>query len=440
MRAGSVLIEISRFPVIDFDAPGRLPSMRYVAWVIPPANVGKVQMVDLGEAEIIDAAVAKSRAAIASFPIAVSQLGIQGAAKQVEGTSGYLADRLYKPLEKAIGNASTLLVSPDGGLWLFPWEALPVGDGKFLVEQKQIEYLVTGRAILNGARHAAGSGAVLFADPDYDMEPSIAEASTLSDWGDFARQLLGSDKDTGLLAGARFKRLPNEGEWIDASTASLQSYVKVAPIVYRGKQALESTFKAVRGPRVLILSTHGYFLRDQLFDKLPLPPDARRAWAKLNNARLFGLARGQIPFVPEPLLRCGLALAGANQHYRFRGADDGILTGLEILGTDLHGTELVVLNACETGVGAVRDGEGTAGLHQAFHLAGARVVVASLWSIPVIPSNQLLKTFFANLASGQSMAVSLRKSQLDMIDRLRKANGIAHPFLWAAFTMTGDCR
>ena len=129
--------------------------------------------------------------------------------------------------------------------------------------------------------------------------------------------------------------------------APLQSYVKTAPTVYRDKQSLESTFKSLHGPRVLILATHGYFLRDQLFDKLPQTPEGRRALASLNRARLIGLAGDQVPFVPEPLLRCGLALAGANEHHRFRGANDGILTGLEILGTDLHGTELVVLDACE---------------------------------------------------------------------------------------------
>jgi len=136
--------------------------------------------------------------------------------------------------------------------------------------------------------------------------------------------------------------------------------------------------------------------------------------------------------IANPLLRSGLALAGAN--LSDDSNDDGILTALEASGLNLWGTKLVVLSACDTGVGEVRNGEGVYGLRRAFVLAGAETLVMSLWPASDYSTRTLMTNYYRNLKQGMGRGAALRQVQLDMLKRDPKL----HPFYWANFIESGE--
>jgi CHAT domain-containing protein len=302
-------------------------------------------------------------------------------------------------------------------VWLVPFEALTLKGGKYAIEKYQISYLTSGRDVLpSPAARMKATAPLVLADPDFDLEPSKAQAR--------ARRLLGKldVESTRSLSGdfgrRRAPRLKGTAAEARAITPSVKAYAGMPPRVYLRSEALEAVFKAARNPRVVVLSTHGFFLPNQ---EVP-----------------YHTGDNPVKKWENPLLRFGLLLAGCNNAARASQGDDGILTGLEVLEADLRSCELVVLSACDTGVGEVHIGEGVSGLRQAFQLAGAQAVVATLWQVPDKASARLMSLFFKNLAKKMSKAEALRAAKLKLIEERRDDFAAAHPFFWAAFTFTGQ--
>jgi CHAT domain-containing protein/Tfp pilus assembly protein PilF len=440
LPADAVLIDIARFRVANFKAlgtPTQWPPAHYAAWVIPAAGQGDVHLIDLGPADDIDAAVQEVRKSLLAAqgtrdrPSSIQQLGEPDAEKELRRPLEALARLVLEPLDEHIGAKKRWLVSPDAALWLVPWAALPLKDGGYAVEKHTISYLVSGRDLVRPSPQGKVGRPRILADPDYDLGLDVARAETLEI---VARTFQPLEELRGLSDSfrlGRVQRLPGTADEAVAITPSLERYAGEAPAVYQREQELEGVCKAIRRPRVLVLSTHGFFMPDQ---------EAAVAERPGLEEKRAALDREGKP-LENPLLRCGLLLAGCNNRSEAKdGDEDGVLTGLEIVGMDLRGTELVVLSACETGLGQVRNGEGVAGLRQAFQLAGARAVVATLWQISDKASARLTSAFFANLADGQGKAEALRNAQLERIAAHRKRSGAAHPFFWAAFTLTGEAK
>jgi CHAT domain-containing protein len=192
-------------------------------------------------------------------------------------------------------------------------------------------------------------------------------------------------------------------------------------IVLTGSEATENALKRLQGPRILHIATHGFFLQDTnatpgFWGTTPFSDRGSTATAKLS----------------DPLLRSGLALAGFNQ--RQSGAEDGVLTALEAASLDLSGTQLVVLSACETGVGQASNGEGVYGLRRAFVMAGAQTQILSLWRVDDLATKDLMVSYYERLQAHQGRSAGLRDVQITML----KSETYQHPYYWAAFIPSGN--
>ncbi len=468
----TVLIEIARFEIADFKANPMdniwLPA-HYVAWIIPAAGASQVEIIDLGDAKTIDGLIhaalsaiqtegANARKAIAADSGSKAQpanadtpqqdppkLSKAGRGIELPSDPAYesrepmlaLSQRIFMPLLEHSGNADHLIVSPDASLWLVPWGAIPLADGRFAIEKYKIRYAVSGRDLVNQSTGEIKTTApVVFANPDYDLDPAEASDATAAVLREDAASQATPLRMTGTgMIGrlAKVERLPGTAAEAKAILPKLKDYAHAEPVAYMDLYALEGVFKSLHKPRVVVLSTHGFFLSDQ-----QVAPQSDPATRGAGSRAVITTDR--VPMV-NSLLRCGLLLAGCNRQPEgetIASGDDGILTGLEIVGTDLRGTDLVVLSACETALGDVGYGEGVRGLRQAFQLAGAQSVVATLWEIPDRETSILMSDFFANLSAGESKPDALRDAQLSRIAAHRKTDGEANPFYWAAFTVTGE--
>ena len=443
MPEGGVLLDYAHFQDFNFKAKGKQKQWgpwRYVVFITPAGEVPESVMVDLGLAEPIDDAIGALRKAVAEV-----EAGQRPESdKQIREKLMAVRKLVVDPALPHIREKEHWIICPDGQISLIPFACLPITDGKYLIEIKKISYLGAGREAVAYAGPPAkpedAAKPLLVGDPDFDLTPDLQQAElqrmALEETA-LAMRGVGGSRD---LRPVLFPPLPATGVEIERA-AGLVGGTKLVR-----RRALEGAVKRTSRPEVLYLATHGFFLPDQERSK---DDSMMSAMAFTNRASgpgsdPLGAGMGMAgPTIENPLLRCGLALAGANRREEAagnEGIDDGILTGMEVAGLDLWGTQLVVLSACQTGLGDINQGEGVMGLRRAFLLAGARRVLATLWMVPDQQTQELMSDFITRWQAGTAGVDALREAQMAMIARLRKEHGHAHPFFWAAFTMTGDWR
>jgi CHAT domain-containing protein/tetratricopeptide (TPR) repeat protein len=395
--ADAVLVEWFRYSPLDPKKSGkaRRGSPRYVAYVLK--RNGEPVAVDIGQAQPVEALARRLRAALAD-----------PASPDVKQHAALLSDKLLAPLRVHLRGVEHILFSPDGELNLVPMAALLDESGAYLVERFDVSYLTSGRDLLRVAADSTSlASAVVMADPDYGKRSTTAPANTPS-----LQPKRSLDLDRG---GLMFRPLVGTAR----EAQDLKALLKLddASVLLR-LDASEANLKRLKGPRILHIASHGFFLSDQQLTE--------------EMAKRRGSGAAPLMTIENPLLRSGIALAGANE--RSSGDDDGILTALEATQLDLSGTELVVLSACDSGVGEVQNGEGVYGLRRALALAGTQTQITSLWRVSDEATRSLMVDYYRRLLQGEGRSAALRRTQRAML----ASATYSHPYYWASFIPIGN--
>jgi CHAT domain-containing protein len=409
----ATLLEIVRISYYDFKAHGRQNKWQpdhYLAFVLHAGKGDQIGLVDLGPADPIKKAVSSLKKAMAT-PQKV---------REINAASQELHRLVFAPIQAQLGKSREIFLSPDGDLNLIPFEVLQDSDGKYLIEKYTFNYLASGRDVIGfGAVRARAGKSLLLGDPNFNASGKSAGQA-------------GDSRRSADLRGIQFGRLPGTLAEVKAIQRILGS--KNA-IVKTGKQADETALIRARSPRILHLATHGFFLTDQQLDAFR---EEDSYGGRVGGSGSKGTAQPQIE---NPLLRSGLALAGANQALGSRDVSQsgGLLTAEKVLSLRLEGTDLVVLSACETGLGEVKRGEGVYGLRRAFIQAGTKGLVMSMWSVPDKETKELMTLFYTNLTKHKlNPNAALRKAALDEMQVVKERYGQAHPLFWGAFIYLGE--
>jgi len=411
LPADSALVEFAIYtPQDPRNNKNKLPP-RYLAYMLTAQ--GQPKWTDLGEAAPIDRAITSWRQALRD----PRRTDVKRLARVVD-------EKVMRPVlalaQSGFGAPRRLLIAPDGLLNLVPFAALVDRQGRYLVEAYSISYLMSGRDLLRSpVRGPDNQDTVIVADPDYGgSENAIASRSRDVGLPSGLPQSAGSKSNVAQVYFPPLKGTAGEAQ-------ALKTILPQATVFTR-EQATEAALKQLHSPGILHVATHGFFLRDQeirLVGARDLVLDTVQSVAPSNQP------------IENPLLRSGLALAGVNQRLgRADQGDDGVLTALEAAGLDLWGTKMVVLSACDTGVGEVKNGEGVFGLRRALSLAGSETQVMSLWPVSDLGARDLMTEYYKGLGRGEGRGDGLRRVQLEML----KGKGRRHPFYWASFIQSGE--
>ncbi|TAH20563.1 MAG: CHAT domain-containing protein [Cytophagales bacterium] len=306
-------------------------------------------------------------------------------------------ERTISPFEGGQGDvAAKIYFSPDGVYNQINLNTLfNPQTGKYLLEEYDIHVVTNLKEIAEEKKSSTQKTASLFGRPAYGMSKQDYDQNTIGLRGktdiatpNIATQIAWKDLESTQIEVVGIDSVLRKNGWKTE--------------IFLDKEAVEERLKKVKDPTILHVATHGYFA----------PTNSK---TKVNN-----------------MLSSGIVLAGVNTVGKGKNSEDGILTALEATNLDLDQTDLVVLSACETGLGEVAVGEGVYGLQRGFKVAGAKAVLMSLWSVDDGATQDLMNTFYNLWLEGMPKRVAFKQAQMAIKEKYAK------PYYWGGFVMIGD--
>lgn len=366
LKPGETAIEIIE---LNEYKNGFTGTEKYVAIVVSPSAI---KLVQLGDGETISKAVAEFR---------------ENTINQKPENKAYTPT--WKTLDNELAGVTKIYLSLDGVYHQLSINALKDLSGKYLVDKYNIQFVGNTKDVVdvkqNEMQMIKPASAFLIGNPLYGKNEMIAQ-------------------------------LPGTEAEVKNITKLLNTF-KVKTTALYGPDATESKVKQINSPSILHIATHGYFLADlsQMETNKVLGVD-------INAAR------------ENPLLRSGVLLANCENvfdegYHPAPNTENGVLTAYEAMSLNLDKTDLVVLSACETGLGSVKQGEGVYGLQRAFLIAGAKSIIMSLWSVSDEATMELMTLFYNNYAKSGNK----QQAFSDAIKQLKTK--YKEPFFWSAFVM-----
>ncbi|MBK5278121.1 MAG: CHAT domain-containing protein [Bacteroidia bacterium] len=299
----------------------------------------------------------------------------------------YSYDQFWARIEPTLTGKKVIYISPDGVYNQINLNTLKKTDGDYILNRYDLTIIGNSKDLISLKNKKTGvpkKGAFLLGFPDYGGDAVAA------------------------LPGTKIE-IDNIGKILKIGGYQVASYTQ--------KTATEAIVKSIKGPAIVHIATHGYFQQDV---------EGGSVGVHEQNAK------------NNPLLRSGILLAGASPTIKgevmpnLESNDNGVLTAYEAMNLNLDGTDLIILSACETGLGDVRAGEGVYGLQRSFLVAGAKALVMSLWKVDDAATQALMTNFYTNLAKGGSKSKAFKQAQLQLMTKYKD------PYYWGAFVMIGQ--